>query len=134
MKKLEPLVYEDVVANGLSVDWLNELMTALNASAITVDATSGMEMSSSSGGSVIRYNGTLAGSQLAKNGGSTIGARSGTTPGSGTVTLYQLVGTTLTSTTVTVTAYNLSTTAIAANAYLVLTKVDGKWIAVWEDC
>lgn len=54
----------------------------------------------------------------AKVGASPVTARSGTTPGSGTVTLYGRVGTTLTSLGVNVTAYNASTSQISADEYI----------------
>lgn len=80
---------------------------------------------------------------LAKCDGSGISARSGTTLGSGTVTLYttnashQLTAwTDRNGTAITKTAYNMSTTAVAANAYVVVVQelLSGKLIAVWEDC
>lgn len=54
---------------------------------------------------------------VAKTGGSAIAARSGDTPGSGTVTLYYRNGSTLTSTGETVTAYNMAG-EVAASKYI----------------
>lgn len=80
---------------------------------------------------------------LAKTDGSGITARSGTTLGSGTVTLYQTNSSHQLATwndaagnPITKTAYNMSTTAVAANAYVVVMQelLSGKLIAVWEDC
>jgi hypothetical protein len=73
---------------------------------------------------------------VAYTGGSGIAARSGTTPGSATVTLYTLSGGTLATATTTDTAYNLSTSAVAASAYVVCMReqISGKLICVWEDC
>lgn len=74
---------------------------------------------------------------LAKNGGSTIAARSGTTPGSGTVTLYKCDDSTLAALTgdySTVTAYNLAGSTVAANAYLMLMRIGNKWWVMFEDC
>lgn len=74
---------------------------------------------------------------IAKNGGSTIAARSGTTPGSGTVTLYYIDSSNvLTSLGVTVTAYNLAGSTVAADAWLQvkLESGSGKWLVDWEDC
>jgi hypothetical protein len=76
------------------------------------------------------------GMYLAKNGGSTIAARSGTTVSSGTVTLYYVSGTTLTSLGISVSAFNLSGTAVAADAWLNVAPEagSGKWFVTWEDC
>ena len=74
---------------------------------------------------------------LAKNGGSTIAARSGTTVGSGTVTLYKCDDTTLVALTgdySTVTAYNMSGSTVAANAYLQIKRIGNKWFVDVEDC
>jgi len=75
------------------------------------------------------------GSFVAQNGGSTISARSGTTAGSGTVTIFRLVGTTLTTTSRTLTVYNMTDNTVAANAYIQC-KFDmfgTAWVDV-EDC
>ena len=82
------------------------------------------------------------GGYIAKTGSGGIAARSGTTPGSATVTLYYVSSGVLTKRTdssgadVTVTAYNLSTTAVAGDAYIVIQPelLSGKLIATWEDC
>ena len=75
--------------------------------------------------------------------GSGITARSGTTPGTGTVTLYEFDSGGLLSARqdeggndITVTAYNLSTTAVASTTYVMLAQeiVSGYLLAVWEDC
>ena len=81
---------------------------------------------------------------LGKTDGSGITARSGTTPGSGTVTLYNLDTATSTLTVqqdadaadVTETVYNLSETAVAASAYVMISRefITGTFWAVWEDC
>lgn len=74
---------------------------------------------------------------LAKNGGTPIPARSGTTPGSGSVTLYKCDDTTLEAVTgsgATVTAYNLSGATVAADAYLMLVRIGNKLWVNFEDC
>ena len=78
----------------------------------------------------------LSQSAIAYTGVSGVPARSGSTAGSATVTLYKLVGATLTSTSVTVTAYNLSTTAVAGSAYIQVKReyLTGKWLVDFEDC
>lgn len=76
-----------------------------------------------------------ASNALALNGSSEIAARSGTTPGSGTVTLMQLAGGVIASTSITVTAYNWSSLAITANAYLMIHQdPNGAWWIGAEDC
>lgn len=74
--------------------------------------------------------------RLAYTGGSGIPARSGTTAGSGTVSLVTQSGATLTTTGTTVTAYNLSASAVAANVYVQLKKDSnsGLWHVDFEDC
>lgn len=63
-----------------------------------------------------------------------ISARSGTTVGSGTVSVYTLVGTTLTDTGVNETWYNLADAAVTSGAY-VQGKVVGSVVFVdFEDC
>jgi hypothetical protein len=73
---------------------------------------------------------------VAKAGGSGVTARSGTTAGSGTVTIYYIDGGVLTSTSQTVTAYSLSATAVANNAYITIKRcsLDEEWIVDAEDC
>lgn len=81
--------------------------------------------------------GTTAFASIAKNGASAIAAMTGgTTPGSGTVTLYDGSATTLSlSTAGTATAYNLHPTAsVAANAWLKVIRMNGKWWVIWEPC
>jgi hypothetical protein len=75
-----------------------------------------------------------SGTALAKSGGSGIPALSGSTPGSGTVTLYSFNGTTLSATTTTVTAYNMTSGAVAANAWLQLKLIAGYWFIDVEGC
>jgi hypothetical protein len=75
---------------------------------------------------------------LAKTGGSAIAARSGTTPGSGTVTLYRINDAgTLESMGVTKTAYNISASTVAADTYIGIeldSTAEQRWIVVVEDC
>jgi hypothetical protein len=71
---------------------------------------------------------------LAKAGGSGVPARSGTTPGSGTVTMWKCDDTTLEATSVEVTAWNLSESAVADDAYLMLVRIGNKLWVIWEDC
>jgi hypothetical protein len=67
---------------------------------------------------------------------STITARSGTTLGSGTATLYDCSGGTLTATSISETVYNLSTTSIATSRYIMIQReyITGLWLVVYEDC
>lgn len=72
--------------------------------------------------------------KICKNGASTIGARAGSTISSRSCTVYKGSGGTLTALSDTITVYNLSSTAVAVDAYLVAALVGDIWIAVWEDC
>lgn len=73
---------------------------------------------------------------LAKNGATPIAGRSGGTPGSGPVALWRcddsgqlfLVNADL------VTAYNLATAEVAANAYLMLVRIGNCYWIMFEDC
>lgn len=73
---------------------------------------------------------------VAKAGASGVTARSGTTAGSGTVSIYYIDGGTLTDTGEEVTAYSLSATAVANNAYITIKRcsLDEDWIVDAEDC
>jgi hypothetical protein len=74
---------------------------------------------------------------LAKT-GSAIAARSGTTPGSGTVTLYRINDAgTLESMGVTKMAYNITSAEVAADTYIGIeldSTAEQRWIVVVEDC
>lgn len=72
--------------------------------------------------------------RLCKNGASAIAARSGSTISSQSCTLQKGSGGTIAALTDSITVYNLSTTAVAANAYIIAALVGDIWIAVWEDC
>lgn len=77
---------------------------------------------------------------VAKVGTSGVTARSGTTAGSGTVSIYYIDrtagGKVLTDTTSELTVYNMSASAITANAYITIKKcsLDEDWIVDAEDC
>lgn len=72
---------------------------------------------------------------LAKADSGGVPARSSTTVGSDSGVVVQYMnGTTIGATTFTVTAYNLSTDAVAADAYLQLTSIAGDWFVDYEDC
>ncbi|WP_143206536.1 hypothetical protein [Singulisphaera sp. GP187] len=73
--------------------------------------------------------------RIAKASSSGIPARVGSTLGKATdVVLYDLAEGVLASETVTETAYNMSTTAIGANSYVMLNRVGNYWIVAFEDC
>lgn len=74
------------------------------------------------------------GAQIGYTGPSGIPARSGTTVGSATVTLVTLSGTTLTTTTQTFGALNLSTSAVGGSKYIVCVQLGTQWLCIWEDC
>jgi hypothetical protein len=73
--------------------------------------------------------------RIAKNGGMPIPAMSGSTPGSGTVTLYRMGTTALATTGITLTAYNMHPTGtVEANAWLKIVRIDAKDFVFWEPC
>ena len=74
------------------------------------------------------------GAQLAISGAGGIAARSGSTPGKASVTLCTFDGTTITTGTTVVDAYNLALGAVGASKYLILISVLGYNFVVWEDC
>lgn len=66
-----------------------------------------------------------------------IPARSGTTPGSATCTFWEIgTGPTLAATSVSETVYNISGTAVAANALITVNReyISGLWIVIMESC
>ena len=85
---------------------------------------------------------TQASAYIAKTGGSGIPARSGTTPGSASVALYRInyAGTLVpvvddTSAAIEILVYNVSSSAVAANAYVqVKQEVFGRYVVDFEDC
>jgi hypothetical protein len=71
---------------------------------------------------------------VAKTGGSTIPAMSGSTPGSGAITLYHFNGTSLVSGAAD-TAKNLHPTEpVDADKWLKVIRIDGVWWVFWEPC
>lgn len=72
--------------------------------------------------------------QLCKNGGSTIAARSGSTLSKRSCTKYTAPGGSLTAGSASIDVYNLSTVAVAANAYIIALFAGGIWLCGWEDC
>lgn len=74
---------------------------------------------------------------IAKTGLTGIAARSGSMPGSATITLCEIDGTNgIVTTTITETAYNITGSAVTGNAYIGIQReyVSGKWIVNLEDC
>jgi len=70
---------------------------------------------------------------LAQAGASGILARSGSTPNSGAVTLLSLSGGVLVNGSADI-AWNISSQAVSANAYIILGKIDGNWWVLVESC
>jgi hypothetical protein len=73
---------------------------------------------------------------LAKTGVGGIGAASGDTASSSTVTLFKLDGAVWQTMGTTVTAYNVAQSAVGADKRIQITKEygSGKWIVTWEEC
>jgi fructose-specific component phosphotransferase system IIB-like protein len=63
-----------------------------------------------------------------------IAARSGLTVSKANCTPYAINDSTLAASTAEVPIYNMSTTAIGGNVYVVAVRAGGVLIAVWEDC
>lgn len=63
-----------------------------------------------------------------------VAAMTGTTPGTGTITLYFFDGTSLTANSTTDTAYNNMTTAVAGSAWIKVARVGQYWFVINEDC
>lgn len=73
---------------------------------------------------------------VAKAGGSGVTARSGTTAGSGIVSVYYIASGVLTDSGQDVAVVNMSATAVADNAYITIKRcsLDEEWIVDAEDC
>lgn len=71
--------------------------------------------------------------KVAKVGGSAIAAMSGSTPGSGAITLYNFGATALAAGDA-ATAYNLASGTVTANAWIMVAEVDNRWVVVFEAC
>lgn len=63
-----------------------------------------------------------------------IPARSGSTPGSATVTVYTLASGSLASTGFSVTAHNASGAAVVADKFLHIVQIEDDWASNYEDC
>ena len=99
-----------------------------------ITGCAGVEVDKGKTGIAIRFAQQISYVTWAKTGGGGVSARSGATLGSGTVTVYQNLKGTLTATSMTVTAYNGSATAVAATTYIQLVYSDGFYSVFWEDC
>lgn len=88
------------------------------------------------GGLPTRPDGTHGGvvGWIAQTGASGVPAISGSTPGSATVTLYAMVSGVLTSLSATVTAYNMTATAVGASKFIGITWRSGGWFVDLESC
>jgi len=110
----------------------NEVKAALRRGRLAVAPP--LESLDTPGGTLIRFGGDLVKTTLAKSGTSGIPANANSVPGSAAdVTLYSFDGTTMTAGAPT-TAYNLSTTAVGANKWLILLSVGGLNFVIFEDC
>ncbi len=110
--------------------WALAIESALN---ITSDPASGLELHRGKGGIFLRVRSREK--LMGKTGGGGIGARSGTTCGSATVELYGLdkdAG--LIDLGISETAYNYSGTAVAANKYCTLTRINGILLVDGSEC
>lgn len=112
--------------------WFNRLLAVVRSCRLTVPRQGELELRQTPAGQVLSFTRYRC-LKIAKNGASIIGGRSGTTMGSGEVTLYSVTGSALVESG-TVTAYNYTDDSVSANAYLMLGMVDGYWVVVSQDC
>jgi hypothetical protein len=103
--------------------------------ATRIQASSPLSIMSVAGGPLLRVAGALFSIYIVVTDG-TITARSGTTPGSGTVFTTTWNGSVLTTTTNTFTVYNISSTTggIATGVYGVMVKIMGSYWLITLDC
>jgi hypothetical protein len=128
MFNLKRLAAGDVIR----AEWLNAIVDEVKR--LGTVRTSGVLYSRAGpGGLMMGVNIPDAG-KVAKTGGSTIAAISGSTPGSGAVTFYDFNGSTLTARSDTLTVYNLASVAVEANTWIMVKLVDGYWFVDWEQC
>lgn len=111
--------------------WVDETLTAIER-ALNVKAAPPLSLQERPDGISLGFTANYF--QFAKSGGSGIVAASGSTPGSGSVTLYKFDGTSLATQGRTITAYNLSAGAVAANAWLIVCQIGKWWFVIYEDC
>jgi hypothetical protein len=71
--------------------------------------------------------------RIAKSDGAGIPAISGTTPGKSSVTIHTFDGTSL-SPSAPMTVYNISTTAVGANKWLIVQRIGQYWFVIVEAC
>lgn len=75
-----------------------------------------------------------SGAYIAQTPSGGIAARSGSTVSSANCTIYAINGTSLTSASITLPVFNLSTSAVAGNAYIICLFAGGALVCNWEDC
>lgn len=92
-----------------------------------------LDLQQTPGGPLLRLVGRLIAASIAKSGAGGVPALASNTPGSATVTLYGFDGTTLTAGD-TATAFNISTTAVGANKWLILLRLMRWWFVIVESC
>lgn len=121
------------VGDELTVESLNKLVDAINRMALTGGA--GVNIQSTSNGTMISVPGKYVGYPAITT--SSISARSGATPGSGTVTLYLLstAGALTATGTTSVTVYSYASTAISSGKYCwVVQDPNGEWWVISVEC
>lgn len=111
--------------------WLNRLLAYVRSLVVRVSPGGELEARRTPSGTLIhlaRYHCLFAGVTSG-----TITARSGSTPGSGSVVLYHLRPGSLAATK-TVTAYSVSGDSIAGSTYVTVGLVDGYYLILSVDC
>jgi hypothetical protein len=133
MEDRPPLVKD---GDEITDDLWNGLVRFVLRNRIDLGSSSGIGGSRGESGTALFVASAGGEATLAKLGASTIAARSSTTVHSGTVTFVTIVSGTLTTGSVTVTAWNLLNKTIAASSYVTCVyTASGDWVIVAiDDC
>jgi hypothetical protein len=123
----------DRIATGVAWfdAWIDRTVSAIER-ALSIDVSPPLQMRQGPDGTQLAW--SLPIFAHAKSGGGGIPAMTGSTPGVADVTLEDFNGTTLSSQTITVKAFNKSATAVGANKLLIIVMIDKWWYVLWEDC
>lgn len=126
--RLYDITFGDIEVDAALVQWRQAIEQAL-----TWEVSGSADFEAGPAGFALHVKRQLV-AQIAKVGSSAIPAMSGSTPGSGGVSLYTFDGTTLEETDA-ATAFNLHPTEeVTANAWVKVIYIDGHPFIFWEPC